>query len=101
MHERTCSGRSRSTRTRARRRRCRAGSTQGEVRSRGAVMRSNKLLTATGLIAAVALVSAADRAPIIEEATYDGIIHPVSAEFMRSAIAKADAEGAALIIFTL
>jgi len=64
-------------------------------------MRSNKLLTATGLIAAVALVSAADRAPIIEEATYDGIIHPVSAEFMRSAIAKADAEGAALIIFTL
>ena len=49
---------------------------------------------------AVAL-SAADRRPIIETATVDGIIHPVSSEFMRSAIAKADAEGAALIVFTL
>ena len=46
-------------------------------------------------------VSAADRRPIIETATVDGIIHPVSSDFMRSAIAKADAEGAALIVFTL
>ena len=46
-------------------------------------------------------VSAADRVPIVETATVDGIIHPVSAEFMVSAIAKADAEGAALIVFTL
>jgi membrane-bound serine protease (ClpP class) len=66
-------------------------------------MRSNKLLTAVGLIATVAFVgaAAADRAPIIETATVDGIIHPVSSEFMRSAIARADADGAALIIFTL
>lgn len=56
-----------------------------------------------GVVVAGTLASAgaADRAPIIETATVDGIIHPVSSEFMRSAIAKADAEGAALIIFTL
>jgi membrane-bound serine protease (ClpP class) len=60
-------------------------------------------LIATGVIAAavMAAVAAADRAPIVETATVDGIIHPVSSEFMRSAIAKADAEGAALIVFTL
>ena len=46
-------------------------------------------------------LSAADRAPIVETATVDGIIHPVSSEFMRSAIARADADGAALIVFTL
>lgn len=62
-------------------------------------MRSKLLLT-TSLLT-VALVSAADRTPIIETATVDGLIHPVSSEFMRSAIAKADAEGAAVIIFTL
>jgi len=39
--------------------------------------------------------------PIVEAATVDSIIHPVSSEFMRAAIAKADAEGAALIVFTL
>ena len=64
-------------------------------------MRSTRLLIAAGLIAGLACLSAADRAPIIETATVDGIIHPVSSEFMRSAIAKADAEGAALIVFTL
>jgi membrane-bound serine protease (ClpP class) len=50
---------------------------------------------------AVSRLAAADRRPIIETATIDGIIHPVSSEFMRSAIAKADSEGAALIVFTL
>jgi membrane-bound serine protease (ClpP class) len=61
-----------------------------------------KPLIATGLLAAATIgLAAADRAPIVETATEDGIIHPVSAEFMRAAIAKADAEGAALIIFTL
>jgi membrane-bound serine protease (ClpP class) len=55
------------------------------------------------IVAAAAIVagSAADRAPIIETATVDGIIHPVTSEFMRKAIAKADAEGARLIVFTL
>ena len=64
-------------------------------------MRNKWLLMAPGLIAALVSVSAADRRPIIETAMVDGIIHPVSSEFMRSAIAKADAEGAALIVFTL
>jgi membrane-bound serine protease (ClpP class) len=50
---------------------------------------------------AVARLAGADRNPIVETATVDGIIHPVSSEFMRSAIAKADADGAALIVFTL
>src|SRR5205814_3576754 len=50
---------------------------------------------------AVCVVTAADRAPVVEAALVDGIIHPVTSEFMRSAIAKADAEGAALIVFTL
>jgi membrane-bound serine protease (ClpP class) len=50
---------------------------------------------------AAARLMAADAAPIVETATVDGIIHPVSSEFMRSAIAKADADGAALIVFTL
>jgi membrane-bound serine protease (ClpP class) len=53
------------------------------------------------LAGALRLLTAADRAPIVEIATVDGIIHPVSSEFMRSVIAKADADGAALIVFTL
>jgi membrane-bound serine protease (ClpP class) len=53
------------------------------------------------IAAAVARLAGADRRPIVETALVDGIIHPVSSEFMRSAIAKADADGADLIIFTL
>jgi membrane-bound serine protease (ClpP class) len=55
------------------------------------------------LIAVLALAPchAAGRAPIVETAVVDGIIHPVTSEFMRAAIAKADADGAALIVFTL
>ena len=65
-------------------------------------MRIKKLLTTYVLLAAATTIGfAADRAAIIETATVDGIIHPVSSEFMRSAIARADADGAALIIFTL
>src|SRR6478672_12268037 len=65
-------------------------------------MKRNRLLSALGLIvSAGCLAAAADRAPIVETATVDGIIHPVTSEFMRSAIARADADGAALIIFTL
>lgn len=61
-----------------------------------------KRLFAMGILAAAGLsVAAADRAPIVETATVDGIIHPVASEFMRSAIARADADGAALIVFTL
>ncbi|HEX9366493.1 MAG TPA: NfeD family protein [Vicinamibacterales bacterium] len=66
-------------------------------------MRNTKLLFAAGFFGACAVagLAAAERTPIIETATVDGIIHPVSSEFMRSAIAKADADGAALIVFTL
>jgi membrane-bound serine protease (ClpP class) len=61
-----------------------------------------KPLFATGLLVAATIgLAAGDRAPIVETATVDGIIHPVTSEFMRSAIAKADAEGAALVVFTL
>jgi membrane-bound serine protease (ClpP class) len=61
-----------------------------------------KSFFAASLVASLAVVvAAAGGAPIVETATVDSIIHPVSAEFMRSAIARADAEGAALIVFTL
>ena len=43
----------------------------------------------------------AQPAPAVHTATVDGIIHPVSSDFMRSVIARADAEGAALVVFTL
>jgi membrane-bound serine protease (ClpP class) len=60
------------------------------------------LLTAFVAASAAAAAGAApDRAPIVETALVDGIIHPVTSEFMRAAIAKADADGAALIVFTL
>jgi membrane-bound serine protease (ClpP class) len=61
-----------------------------------------KLLAALGVFAAVgAGLAAADKTPVVETALVDGIIHPVTSEFMRSAIARADAEGAVLIVFTL
>lgn len=60
-----------------------------------------KLFTTLGLVAAVAAGVAADRTPVVETALVDGIIHPVTSEFMRESIAKADADGAALIVFTL
>ena len=69
-------------------------------------MRYAKLLLRTGLLASVVVaaltsLSAADRAPVVHAATVDGIIHPVSSEFMRSVIERADAAGASLIVFTL
>ena len=64
-------------------------------------MKGKWALSAAGLIAAGAVSLAADRAPVVHTATVDGIIHPVSSDFMRAAIARADADGAALIVFTL
>lgn len=58
-------------------------------------------IVVTIMAAAAIIAAAADHAPIVETATVDGIIHPVTSEFMRKAIAKADAEGARLIVFTL
>ena len=58
------------------------------------------------LIAVAALAmpltgAAAPGGPIVVSATVDAIIHPVSSAFMRSVIAHADAEHAALVVFTL
>jgi len=65
-------------------------------------MRKNKLLTALAMLTATTVWAAAGgKPPIVETALVDAIIHPVTSEFMREAIAKADADGAALIVFTL
>jgi membrane-bound serine protease (ClpP class) len=65
-------------------------------------MRRTALVVVMMLVAAAMMARAsADHPAIVETATVDGIIHPVTSEFMRKAIAKADAEGARLIIFTL
>jgi membrane-bound serine protease (ClpP class) len=63
----------------------------------------NRLRTLVALVLIVAGVSirAADPRPIVRTATVDGIIHPVTSEFMRGAMAAADADGAALMVFTL
>jgi membrane-bound serine protease (ClpP class) len=63
-------------------------------------MRATSLLV-TGLLFAASAAPAADPPRVVETATVDGIIHPVTSEFMRKAIARADAEGARLIVFTL
>ncbi|HEX5475914.1 MAG TPA: NfeD family protein [Vicinamibacterales bacterium] len=46
-------------------------------------------------------IAAASPAPVVETAMVHAIIHPVTAEFMRDAIARADADGDALVVFTL
>src|SRR4051812_48241646 len=62
---------------------------------------STALIAAASLSIGIAALSAAGRAPIVETATVDGIIHPVTAAFIRSVIQHADAEGAGLVIITL
>jgi membrane-bound serine protease (ClpP class) len=42
-----------------------------------------------------------DTRPLVVTAEVDAIIHPVSAEYMVATIDRADAEGAALVVFTL
>ncbi len=66
-------------------------------------MRLRLLLASAIAIAAVSLTVADPGAspPIVETATVDAIIHPVTSEFMREAIAKADGQNAALMVFTL
>jgi membrane-bound serine protease (ClpP class) len=55
------------------------------------------------LLAAASLVVSAQGQPPpgIYTAEIDGIIHPVAAEYVREVIDKADASGAALVVFTL
>ena len=64
-------------------------------------MRYARLLITVGSIGAMTAAAAQDRAAVVHTATVDGIIHPVSSEFMRSVIQRADAAGASLIVFTL
>jgi len=56
------------------------------------------LLSAGGVLAAA---PATDTRPLVITAEVDAIIHPVSAEYMIATIDRADAEGAALVVFTL
>jgi membrane-bound serine protease (ClpP class) len=66
-------------------------------------MRASKLFVAA-IIALLAVPGlwAQGRPPArVYTAEIDGIIHPVAAEYVREVIAKADADGAALVIFTL
>ena len=65
-------------------------------------MRLRVLVVALTLVAlGGAALPAVDSAPVVHTATVDGIIHPVSSEFMRSVISRAGADNAALIVFTL
>jgi membrane-bound serine protease (ClpP class) len=60
------------------------------------------VLLALGLIAqALSALAEPSPRPIVYTAEVDSVIHPVSAEFMRDAMARADAAGASLIVFTL
>jgi membrane-bound serine protease (ClpP class) len=60
-----------------------------------------RLIACLTLVAGGAVLVASPGTPIVETATVDGIIHPVAAEYIRGAIARADAEHAALVIITL
>jgi membrane-bound serine protease (ClpP class) len=53
------------------------------------------------LVAVAAPLAARQTAPLVYTAEVDGIIHPIAAEYMKSAIERADAANAALIVFTL
>jgi membrane-bound serine protease (ClpP class) len=64
-------------------------------------MRFCRLTLVVLWLAAVAAAGAAETAPVVESAVVDAIIHPVTADYMRNTIARADAEGAALVVFTL
>ncbi|MBI2834744.1 MAG: nodulation protein NfeD, partial [Acidobacteria bacterium] len=59
-----------------------------------------QLLSALTLVISAALQAAENR-PLVYAAEVDAIIHPVSAEYMIRTIDRADASGAALVIFTL
>jgi membrane-bound serine protease (ClpP class) len=63
-------------------------------------MRSAICLLAV-LLGLAAGAGARQSSPVVYTAEVDGIIHPVSAEFIRSAIDRADAANAALLVITL
>jgi membrane-bound ClpP family serine protease len=53
------------------------------------------------VLAAKALTAETPKTPVVYSAEVDSIIHPVSADFMIQTMARADAEGAVLVLFTL
>jgi len=60
------------------------------------------LAPANGQSRALSLQDATPRArPVVYSAVVDGIIHPVSAEYMIDTLERADAAGATLVVFTL
>lgn len=59
------------------------------------------LATIAALLLAAALPQGQGSAPIVYTAEVDGIIQPVTAEYIRTAIARADAADAALLVLTL
>jgi membrane-bound serine protease (ClpP class) len=54
-----------------------------------------------GLLSLAAGAAARQTGPVVYTAEVDGIIHPVSAEYIRTAIERADAANAALLVITL
>lgn len=64
-------------------------------------MRRLVLIAVAAVVAIPRVGTAAPGGPLVVSATVDAIIHPVSSAFMRSVIAQADAEHAALVVFTL
>ena len=59
------------------------------------------LVLGSGFVRAQVSSGPGSVAPILYSAEVDSIIHPVSAEFMIDTIERADAENAALVLFTL
>jgi membrane-bound serine protease (ClpP class) len=59
------------------------------------------LLLAGGLLHALNGAADPDAQPVVYTAEVDGIIQPITAEFMVDAIDQADQHGAALLVFTL
>lgn len=53
------------------------------------------------LVLAAALPAQQPAAPVVYTAEIDGIIHPVAVEYVRGAVARADAAGAALLVISL
>jgi len=66
-------------------------------------MRASKLFVAAiiALLAIPGLRAQGQPSARVYTAEIDGIIHPVAAQYVREVIAKADADGAALVVFTL
>lgn len=65
------------------------------------VLISAVLVLFSAVLAPTPSLAQASGAPVVYSAEVESIIHPVSAQFMIDTIARADAEHAALVVFTL